>query len=163
MSARVFVVGVGNVFRRDDGFGVEVVRRLSAEALPDGVAVQDFGIRGLHLAFALLEPPELLVVVDVAARGEPPGTVFVLEPDLDAPSPAVADGHGMDLCAVFANVRGMGGRLPRVLVVGCEPACLDEGMGLSEVVAAAVEPTLAVVRDLLHRELHRNVILEGMR
>lgn len=152
MGARALVAGVGNVFLGDDGFGVEVVRRLSSQDLPEGVRVEDFGIRGVHLAFDLLDPPDLLVVVDLVSRGAAPGTVFVIEPDLDRPLP-VADNHSMDVHAVFAQVRTMGGTLPRVRIVGCQPADLGEGMGLSPPVEAAIEPAAALVHKILREEL----------
>ena len=154
MIERVLIAGVGNVFFADDGFGVEVARRLAAEPLPEGAAVADYGIRGLHLAYRLLDPLELLIAVDAVPRGGTPGTLYAIEPELTAPPDAEpAEAHGMSLPAVFAAVRLMGGVLPRVLVVGCEPARLEERMGLSPSVAAAVEPALAMVRSIVHREL----------
>jgi hydrogenase maturation protease len=153
MSARVLIAGVGNVFLGDDGFGVEVARRLllSPVPLPQGVVVSDFGIRGIHLAFELLDPPDLLIVADATRRGEPPGTVYVLEAETDGAP--VADAHGMDVSAVFAQARAMGAVLPRVLLVGCEPADLREHMGLSPAVEAAVETAAATIRDLAARAL----------
>ncbi len=144
----VLVAGIGNVFLADDGFGVAVARRLAAEALLDGVSVVDYGIRGVHLAFDLLDPPELLVLVDAIGRGGAPGTLYVIEPDLEVAAP-VGGAHGMDLPSVFASVRSMGGRLPPVRIVGCEPAELGEKIGLSPKVEAAVEPAVRLVHKLL--------------
>ena len=129
-TPKVLVAGVGNVFLGDDGFGVEVARRLATESLPDWVRVGDFGIRGVHLAYELLEGYEAAILVDAAPRGEAPGTVYVIEPDLDGePDPAVEDGtgvlvdaHGMEPDAVFALLKALGGDIPKLLVVGCEPA-----------------------------------------
>ncbi|MGH3728855.1 MAG: hydrogenase maturation protease [Micromonosporaceae bacterium] len=178
MTRRVLVAGVGNVFLGDDGFGPEVVRllhRLTAPdraaavpdaaapdgapvpdraAMPDGVKVVDFGIRGVHLAYELLDGYDLLVLVDTVRRGDPPGTVSTIEVDLsEAPEmPAAAgmvDGHGLEPDAVLALLRTLGGDLPAVTVIGCEAAELAEGMGLSEVVAAAVEPAARAVLDLI--------------
>lgn len=141
---RVLVAGVGNVFRGDDAFGVEVVRRLAVRPLPAGVRVADFGTRGHDLAYAILDGYDAVVLVDAAARGGAPGTLYTLEPDpdlLDAPGPAGT--HGVDLPAVFGLVRALGGARPWVVLVGCEPADLgtdEEGaMGLSPAVAAAVD------------------------
>jgi hydrogenase maturation protease len=90
---RVLVAGVGNVFLGEDGFGLEVARRLATEPLPAWVRVGDFGIRGVHLAYELLEGYEAAILVDAAPRGEAPGTVYVIEPDLDGePGPEVQDG-----------------------------------------------------------------------
>lgn len=154
MSARILVAGVGNVFFRDDGFGVEVAHHLAREALPEAVAVTDYGIRGLHLAYELLDPPALLIVIDLAPRGSRPGTLYVLEPDLrDLELAPISGGHGVDLRAVFARVLAMGGRLPRSRIVGCEPADVGEGMGLTAAVRSAVPRAAATVRKLIALEL----------
>jgi hydrogenase maturation protease len=145
---RVLVAGIGNIFLGDDGFGVEVARRLFGERLPDGVDVLDVGIRGLDLAFRLLEGYDLFVAVDAVTRGGPPGTLYVIEPELLA-EPARPDGHSLDLPSVFAMLRALGGQPGRVLVVGCEPAQLGEGIGLSPSVAAAVEPTVQRILEMV--------------
>lgn len=153
---RVLVAGVGNVFLSDDGFGVEVVRALAGR-LPAGVEVVDVGIRGLHLAYRLLDGYDVLVLVDAVRRGGGPGTLHVLEHDLDAPAdaPPVLDAHGMDPAAVLSLLDGLAGGtgverpVGRVLVVGCEPAVVDEGIGLSPAVAAAVEPAARAVTALV--------------
>jgi len=155
---RILVAGVGNVFLSDDGFGVEVARRLAEEPLPQGVEVADFGIRGLHLAYQLLDGYDTLILIDAAPRGEPPGTVLLLAPDLEAlmsppATSAVADAHGMDPESVLRTVAALGGRLGRVVIVGCEPAQLVERIGLSAPVKDAVEPAVRLVRSLLQTGL----------
>ena len=145
--ARVLVAGIGNIFFADDGFGVEVARRLSCEPLPPNVEVVDVGIAGLHLAYRLLDGYDLVIAVDAVTRGAAPGTLFVVEPSLDD-GVGRADAHSVDLPSVFAMVRAMGGTLGRVVVVGCEPAELEERMGLSAVATAAVEPAMRRVRQL---------------
>jgi hydrogenase maturation protease len=144
---RVLVAGIGNIFLGDDGFGVEVARRLADATLPPGVDVVPSGIAGLHLAYRLLDGYDLFIAIDAVSRGAAPGTLYVLEPTLDDAA-AIADAHAINLPAVFATVRALGGQLGRVVVVGCEPAELEERMGLSDIVAAAVEPAVARVRQL---------------
>jgi hydrogenase maturation protease len=147
----ILIAGVGNIFFGDDGFGVEVARTLAARPLP-GAEVADYGIRGLHLTFRLLDPLDLLVVVDTVDRGGAPGTLYTLEPDLDIGDlPEHPDAHGMNLAAVFANVRTMGATLPRTLIVGCQPAVIDERLGLSPAVAGAIPRAVATVRALVTR------------
>lgn len=155
---RVLVAGVGNIFLGDDGFGVEAVRRLGEHPLPAGVELVDFGVRGVHLAYQLLDGYRMLVLLDATARGGAPGTVYLIEAGDEEPlepaGPALLDGHRMGPDAVLALLAtlsaGTGGTPPaRVLVVGCEPASLEEGIGLSAPVAAAVDEAVAVVRDLL--------------
>ncbi|MEP6599917.1 MAG: hydrogenase maturation protease [Actinomycetota bacterium] len=146
---RVLVAGVGNIFLGDDGFGPAVARRLAAHALPDGVRVVDYGIRGMHLAYDLLDGWDVLVVVDtIPARGQP-GAVQLLEVTADDVPRAAMDAHGMDPVSVLAGVTALGGSLPRTLVVGCQPARLDEGIGLSADVEAGVERAVAEVLGVL--------------
>jgi hypothetical protein len=79
MTTRTLVAGVGNVFQGDDAFGVEVIKLLASRPRPAGVEVADFGIRGVHLVYELLNGCDLFVLVDAAQRGYEPGTVTVLE------------------------------------------------------------------------------------
>ena len=154
MSRRALVAGVGNVFLGDDGFGVEVAARLSSSALPDGVRVVDAGIRARDLAYELFDGGyDTAILVDAVTRGGAPGTVYVIEPDLasidGAPSMAGIDGHAVNPEAMLALVRVLGGVPTRILIVGCEPASVEEGIGLSQPVAAAVDDAVGVVRELL--------------
>jgi hydrogenase maturation protease len=153
MTRHVLVAGIGNIFFGDDGFGPEVVRRLATTPLPEGVRAIDYGIRGLHLAFELLNPFDLLIVVDLAPRGQPPGTLSVIEPEVDAQPDGPADGHTLDLVSVFSQVRSLGGTLPPVRLVGCEPSEAAERIGLSPAVERAVAPAVALVRELLFRDI----------
>jgi hydrogenase maturation protease len=157
MNPRVLVACVGNIFLGDDGFGVEVARRLAGRPLPDGVKVTDFGIRGLDLTYALLDQPELTILVDACPRGGAPGEVYVIVPDMAAldeseAEPGRLEMHGMNPMNVLRMARFMGGRPGRVLVVGCEPADLGgEGgkLGLSEPVEAAVEEAAGLIETLV--------------
>jgi hydrogenase maturation protease len=151
---RILVAGVGNIFFGDDGFGVEVSRRLTACALPDDVRVVDFGIRGFDLTFALLdEGYEAVVMVDVAQRGGQPGTLYVVEPELGAgPGDIFVETHGMDPAKVLALAQAMGGKLDRLRLVACEPLSFGEdgmGMGLSPPVEAAVGPAVELVQSVV--------------
>jgi hydrogenase maturation protease len=157
----VLVAGVGNMFLRDDGFGPEVARRLASDGrLPAGVDVVDYGIRGMHLAYDLLAGVDVLVLVDAVppdrgterngARPSAPGTLRVLQihnEDLDGG--ASLDPHGMDPAAVLGKLRTLGGDVPVTYVVGCVPADVTEGVGLTPPVAAALPGAVAAVVDLL--------------
>jgi hydrogenase maturation protease len=153
VTARLLVAGVGNVFLGDDGFGVEVVRRLGTYEHPGWVRVADYGIRGMHLAYDLASGDyATTVLVDAAARGERPGTVSVVEldpPAHPADTTTVLDAHGMQPDVVLGLVALLGGDPGRVLLVGCEPAVLDQGMGLSPLVAAAIDLAVLAVTDII--------------
>jgi hydrogenase maturation protease len=142
--ARVLVAGVGNVFLGDDGFGVEVARRLAQGPLPPGVEVADIGIRGVHLAYQLLDGYDLLVLIDAVARDGPPGTLFVIEPD-DRTFTHELDAHGVDPASVLELARTLGSSLPRVLLVGCVPLSTEERLGLSPPVEQAVDEAVRIV------------------
>ncbi|GIG56281.1 peptidase M52 [Longispora fulva] len=156
MTARVLVAGLGNIFLGDDGFGVEVARRLTAEGdLPAGAEVGDFGIRGVHLAYELLSGYDTAILVDATSRGEPPGTVYALDLSAELAGPpagsapqVLLDAHGMQPDAVLALLHRMGADIGRVLLVGCEPEDLGDGIGLSPPVAAAVDEAVLLVRAL---------------
>jgi hydrogenase maturation protease len=151
VSGRTLVAGVGNILQGDDGFGVAVARRLAGAALPAGAEAADFGVRGLHLAVQLLDGYDTLILVDALARGGVPGTLYVLEATPGAPAPGVLDAHGADPATVLALLERLGGRVGRVLVVGCEPADLSEQLGLTPIVEQAVVEAERVVRRLLER------------
>ncbi len=159
MTGRMLVAGVGNIFLGDDGFGVEVASRLATRELPDWVRVADYGISGMHLAYDLADGFETTILVDATPRGGDPGTVYVIELDPATPSATAApepgrgiplvDGHGMQPDVVFGMLNVLGAEAGRVLLVGCEPASVDERIGLSEPVTAAVDEAVRIVLDLV--------------
>jgi hydrogenase maturation protease len=152
VAGRVLVAGVGNLFRGDDGFGPEVVRRLAAQgALPREVRVVDYGIRGMHLAYDLLDGYDALVLVDAFPGDGSPGDVTVLEVGADDLGKGEFDAHGMDPVAVLASLDRLGGALPATYVVGCQPASIEEGIGLSEAVSAAIPAAIGAVQALVRR------------
>jgi hydrogenase maturation protease len=154
---KILIACVGNIFLGDDGFGVEVARRLAHKTLPSEAVAKDFGIRGFDLAYAMMEPCDLTILIDACARGFAPGTVFLLEPDpLDESQPAI-EPHGMNPMNVLRMVKSLGGTPGRVLIVGCEPAELgsdnDGQLGLSEPVEAAVDEAIALIESLVSKVL----------
>src|SRR5580704_9851562 len=137
MSGRPLVAGIGNVFLSDDAFGVEVAHRLAGRPLPDGARAEDYGIRGIHLAYELLEGYDALVLIDAVPMGEPPGTLAVIEPTADAghdpddgadDGPAaeipLVDAHTMSPDVVLGTLARLGGSVGRIVIIGCQPADL---------------------------------------
>jgi hydrogenase maturation protease len=157
MTDRVMLAGIGNVFLGDDAFGVEVATVLAGREVPPGVRVAEFGIRGVHLAYELLEGYDGLVLVDAVPMGEPPGTLAVIEPEPGgsigdrADEVGVVDAHSMTPEVVLGTLHRLGASLRRIYVVGCQPATLDEGMGLSPPVAAAVERAAELCLELVEQ------------
>lgn len=149
MSADILIAGIGNIFLSDDGFGVEVANHLSARSWPDSVEVAEFGIRGVHLAYQLLDGYRVLILVDAVPMGERPGTLALLEPERPGSDDAAIDAHTMSPDVVLGVLDNLGGSLDHVYVVGCEPEVLAEGIGLSPSVAAAVSGAVALCEGLV--------------
>ncbi len=154
----VLIAGIGNIFHGDDGFGVAVAQKLAEAPIPAHVRAMDIGIRSVDLAFALLENPDLVILVDTTSRAGAPGTLYTIEidpayiPDVCNERPML-NSHAFDPVRVLGFAKSMGAQLKRILLVGCEPLSLDHEdtghIGLSEVVAAAVNPAVETIRNLL--------------
>lgn len=143
---RRVVIGVGNEYRRDDGFGPLVVA-----ALADRRA-RDPGLAAVELRTSDGEPARLLdlwagadlsVVVDaVRAGGAGVGRTYEFTlGEADSPATdASASSHGITLGTTVALARALG-RLPRRLVV-LAVAGREFGFGvdLTPQVAAMVQP-----------------------
>jgi hydrogenase maturation protease len=164
---RILIAGVGNIFFGDDAFGVEVIRRLARRPLPPGVKAVDFGIRGIDLTYALLDPYDAVILVDGVARGGEVGTLYVIEPEIQAEEmatvrePIMLEPHALDPAKVLRVARSMGGAIERIFLVGCEirPPASEEDMvmEMSPPVQAAVEQAVGVVETLVEKLLGSRV------
>jgi len=156
----ILIAGIGNIFFGDDAFGCEVAAQLMRRPLPEGVRVIDFGIRSYDLAYAMMNGPDVTIFIDATPRGQPPGTIYLLEPDkniLDSNFGEVVNAHSMNPVRVLQLIHSLGGQPGRLYLVGCEPAVLEteEGaMGLSEKVQAAVVPAIEMIESLIQQILH---------
>ena len=164
---RILIACIGNIFMGDDSFGVEVAQRLTdreTKRYPQGVHVVDFGIRGIDLAYTLLDDYDALILVDTVSRGGTPGTLYMIEPDLTGIDPkkgveagrAAMASHSMDPLKVLAFARTLGARPIRTLLIGCEPVPLNENeayvemqMGLSEPVRASLDKAVKMIDSLV--------------
>ena len=156
---RVLVVGVGNVLHGDDGFGVEVVKRLGERRLPPGVTVAETGIGGIHLVHELMAGYDALVVVDAVDRDRAPGTVMVIDAEvIDVGELPVDERHDLLADMHLATperalmVAKAAGVLPeRTIIVGCQPAEVETlGIGLTSAVNDAVARAVAEIEHCVH-------------
>jgi hydrogenase maturation protease len=154
---QILVAGIGNAFLGDDGFGGQVARKLEGGELPSGVSVFDFGTGGLDLAYEVMRGYDALVLIDISRQGEPPGTLYVMEPDPAEVEGGIEDGetinpHAMDPQTVLRFVKSVGGWPGKVVIVACEPTEVGEmKWGLSEAVDAAVDRAVEVVLKTVER------------
>ncbi|HEX3797131.1 MAG TPA: hydrogenase maturation protease [Verrucomicrobiae bacterium] len=156
---KILVAGIGNIFYGDDAFGCEVARELKRVKLPENVTVTDFGIRSYDLAYALTNDFDAIILVDATTRGQAPGTVYLIEPDmnhLNELDRTSVDAHSMDPVAVIQMAQSLGGGVRgKLFLVGCEPAMVeneDGALELSEKVKAAIPGAMAMIGELI-REL----------
>jgi hydrogenase maturation protease len=155
LEKQILVAGVGNAWLQDDAFGGECARRLEERGVPEGVTVMNFGTGGLDLAYEIMRGYDALVLLDASRRGGEPGTLYVLEPDMEELTGPIEDGdvinpHGMDPQTVLRFVGAIGGFSGRIVVIGCEPGEVDDvGLGLTPAVEGAVERALALVSETL--------------
>ena len=160
---RILVVGVGNILHGDDGFGVEVARRMADRELPSGVVVAETGIGGMHLVHELMAGFDGLIVVDAVDHGRPPGTVLVIIPDvLDVKLLPVEQRHDLmadmhlatpELAMMVAKAVGV---LPdRTVMVGCQPVEIETlGIGLTDEMTRAVDVAVSEVERCLAEMRH---------
>lgn len=146
---KILVACLGNIFYGDDAFGIEVFKRLSKQGLPENIKVQDFGIRGIDLAFEISENYDLVILVDTVKVGAKAGSVLILEPkikeDFDIFTHDLTPNKALQFAANFEN------KPKKMLLIGCEPANLEFNDEMSEevknAIGKAVEKALEIIKD----------------
>ena len=147
---RTLIAGFGNVLRGDDGFGVEVLRRLAERGMAsESVELLDVGTGGIRLAQELMNPYDRLIIVDAATRGGVPGSVYTLAVDEVRPTREI-DMHTTVPSRALEVAQALGPLPGAIYLVGCEPASVDDlTTDLSPVVAAAVDQAIEEIAALL--------------
>jgi hydrogenase maturation protease len=169
MTRNVMVAGIGNIFQSDDAFGVEVALRLAARPTPVGVRVEDFGIRGMHLAYALLDGYDALVLIDAVPMGEPAGTLAIIEPEVapalvtGSEAPPAVDAHSMNPDTVLTTLAHLGGSVEKVFILGCQPATVVEGMGLSPIISSVLDDAVEMCSVLVSQLMSESAEPAGRR
>lgn len=157
-TKKTLIAGFGNLLRRDDGFGVEVIRRLGARALPAHIQTMDVGIGGMHFVLRLMEGFEVVIVVDAVEHGKPPGTLYVFTPtkaDLGLDSEEWIDPHFAEPARSLKFAKALGFLPEQVTVVGCEPESCHLGQCLSLPVSLAVDRAVQTIHDMVDADGHR--------
>ena len=149
---RTLIAGFGNVLRGDDGFGVEVLRRLGERGIAsDAITLLDVGTGGMRLAQELITPYDRLIIIDAATRGSAPGTVYCLIVDGVLPTREI-DMHTTVPSRALEVAQAFGPLPAEIYLVGCEPESVDElTTEFTPVVAAAVDEAVRIVEELLLR------------
>jgi hydrogenase maturation protease len=159
---KILIAGIGNIFHGDDAFGCEVIRQLFGRKISEEATVMDFGIRSYDLAYALTIDYDVTILVDAVSRGEKPGTVFLIEPDINRLGELEAnaiDAHSMNPVAVLHMAQSLGEISGQLFLVGCEPAVLENDSGeiglspeVQKAIPQAIEMIESLVKNLLESE-----------
>lgn len=161
-SPRILIVGVGNVLRGDDGFGVELAWRLAKQELPPSVKVMETGIGGMSIVQELMRGYDAVLLLDAHQCGGRPGELRLLQPvlpdlsalDVHAQRDYFADTHYATPIRALTLLEHLGHLPPRIAVLGCEPArhqALE--MGLSATVVLALDEAERMVHEWVARRL----------
>lgn len=147
---RTLIAGFGNVLRGDDGFGVEVLRRLGERGIASpSIELLDVGTGGIRLAQELLTPYDRLIIIDATTRGGAPGTVYTLAIDGVQPTREI-DMHTAVPSRALEVAKALGSLPAEILLVGCEPESVDEfAIGLSHAVGLAADVAVQRIEELL--------------
>ncbi len=165
--SRVLIAGMGNVLRRDDGFGVQVARRLAEQkVLPADVKVVEVGIGGIHLVHELMAGYDVLMVVDTVERGSAPGTLHVLKaevPDLNTWSEErrhdfLADMHYTTPSKALILAKALNVLPPQVYIIGCQPGQMDDlGIGLTEPMEQGAQDTVLEIKRIVEQIMQQEI------
>lgn len=151
-SLKVFICGIGNRLKRDDGFGPYVIDKLKERKLPENITVEDFGISGFKTAIEIGNYDKV-IFVDAVQSGEKPGALyrsrlnkeeFSKNPNLAACSVSL---HESDLEKILASAASIDSYPDDVIIIGCEPEDLSAGLGLSDKVNESVDKTIEMVLE----------------
>ncbi|MEZ0352353.1 hydrogenase maturation protease [Mycobacterium sp. pR1184] len=138
----VLVVGCGNLLRGDDGVGPVLIRHLWERGMPEGARLVDGGTAGMDVAFQM-RGAERVVIVDAAATGSAPGTIFKVPGAELADLPPLQGLHShsfrWDHAIAFARW-ALGEQCPTdITVYLVEVEAVELGADLSAPVQAAME------------------------
>ena len=147
---RTLIAGFGNVLRGDDGFGVEVLRRLGDSGIAnESIELLDVGTGGIRLAQELLTPYDRLIIIDATTRGGAPGVVYTLAID-GVMAAREIDMHTTVPSSALSVAKALGALPPEIFFIGCEPAEVDEfTIGLSPAVNLAADVAVQRIQELM--------------
>jgi hydrogenase maturation protease len=136
---RKVVLGLGNLLNRDEGLGVQALKRLDAQlGQQSQIELLDGGVLGLNLLM-IVEECSYLLILDAVNAGKPAGTVIELRKEqIPLYAGVKLSQHQVTFQEVLglANIRGY---LPEHLhLIGIQPEDLSIGLELSATIDHAI-------------------------
>lgn len=149
---RLMILGVGNLLLQDEGVGVQVIKALEGQPLPEGVELLDGGTIGVDL-LAYISEVKQIIVIDAVKGGGEPGAIYRLTPQILGQFKEKALSlHQVGFLEVL-DLSGQLGNRPEAIIYGVEPQVIDWGMELTEPVQAAVPRVVELVLEEVERML----------
>jgi hydrogenase maturation protease len=145
---KALVVGFGNPFRRDDGIGPAVIRRLQSEGSLKGFELLDGGTDGF-LLLELAKQYEQIVIVDAVDMGMTPGEIRVFAPEeakLMIHTDALST-HGFGLAEVIALMEKLAVQKD-LRIIGVQVKDVSFGERLSPEIASKIGEILGLLKKL---------------
>jgi hydrogenase maturation protease len=137
-ATRIVVVGIGNLIRSDDGFGVHAIERLRFDPrVPDEVTLIDGGTYGLELLNDIRDATHLLLL-DAVDVGEKPGTFVRMAGEELRGLPCAASVHQVGLADLLATLPLVSQVTKEIVLLGVVPLSTDWGTELTPPVEAAL-------------------------
>ncbi len=149
---RILIAGIGDLLRKDDGFGPRVIKKLEKLKLPDKVVVKDYGISCFELIFDLKDFDEVVFVDAVDFDGKV-GEIKLFKPkarkmDKDEVVRSIKLSlHELELQGIIDLAYSLNVLPKKVLVVGCKPKDLGFGLDLSKEVEEAVDKAVKKIAN----------------
>jgi hydrogenase maturation protease len=140
---KTLVIGVGNLYRRDDGAGIHVVKRLKRLAPElDGV---DIALGSVEMLEAMMGY-EKVIIVDAMVTGAEPGSYFQVNYSTDGELPTMSSSHGIDLITTLELGKQLYSELmpKEIMIIGIE---VDDVLTMSEECSPVVDKAVDMVVD----------------
>lgn len=93
---KILVLGIGNVVMEDEGVGVEVIRYLEKQTVPENIVLLDGGTGGFHLLDSLSDYP-IIIMIDASSDNNEEGTIRLIEPKFSTDFPKALSAHDIGL------------------------------------------------------------------
>ena len=140
---RTLVIGVGNLYRRDDGAGIHVVNQLKKKA-PTLDAI-DVALGSVEILEAMIGY-ERVIIVDAMVTGAEPGSYFHVNIAMGDEPPVVSYSHGIDLITTLElGKRLYTDQMPKeLMVIGIE---VEDTLTMSEECTPRVRDAVEKVVD----------------
>jgi hydrogenase maturation protease len=146
-TGEILLVGVGNIYRSDDGAGPEVARRIAWLEVENLQVIEIPGD-----CSDLLERwkgAEIVMLVDAVASGDPPGTIHRLDAEsLDSMSGfGGVSTHGLGVVEAIKLAQATKSLPAKLFIYGITAKDFQPGVGLSPEVEAGVEQVVGEILE----------------